>query len=62
MKSKLIYNTTYVSLTKTNENKMTSENKVEYNNEYILSRIEEQQNLKKKIYYRRIEDYRTIIK
>jgi hypothetical protein len=40
---------------------MTSENKVEYNNEYILSRIEEQQN-KKKIYYRRIEDYRTIIK
>jgi hypothetical protein len=40
---------------------MTSENKVEYNNEYILSRIEEQQNLKK-IYYRRIEDYRTIIK
>jgi hypothetical protein len=27
---------------------MTSENKVEYNNEYILSRIEEQQNLKKK--------------
>jgi hypothetical protein len=41
---------------------MTSENKVEYNNEYILSRIEEQQNLKKKIYYRRIEDYRTIIK
>jgi hypothetical protein len=28
---------------------MTSENKVEYNNEYILSRIEEQQNLKKNI-------------